>query len=63
MGERTPVQVVYRSYVDVCEKEEKDHVGLEEFGKRLRRCYEVKNCRNNDDYGCVNRIISYKMHG
>jgi phage/plasmid-associated DNA primase len=58
---RTPVQLVHRAYVDACHREEKDCVGLEEFGKRLRRCYEVKNCRHRDEYGCVNRIISYTL--
>jgi P4 family phage/plasmid primase-like protien len=61
VGERTPIQLVYRKYVEDCDKAEKDHVGLEEFGKRLRRCYEVKNCRHNDEYGPCNRIISYRL--
>lgn len=61
VGERTPTQVVFRKYVEDMESLEKDHIGLEEFGKRLRRCYEVRNCRHNDEYGACNRIISYKL--
>jgi hypothetical protein len=60
-GERTPVQVAYRRYVHDCEVAEKDSVPLEEFGKRIRRCYEVRNCRHSDEFGPCNRIISYKL--
>ncbi len=60
-SERTPIQVVYRKYVEDCQRAEKDYVGLEEFGKRMRRCYEIRNCRHNDDYGCINRIVSYLL--
>jgi P4 family phage/plasmid primase-like protien len=63
VGARTPVQIIFKAYVDAFEAEGKEHVGLEEFSKRLRRCYEVKNCRNKDDYGACNRIISYKLLG
>jgi phage/plasmid-associated DNA primase len=61
VGERTPIQVVFRKYVEDMADAEKDHVGIEDFGKRLRRIYEIKNCRHNDENGCVNRIISYKL--
>ena len=61
VGERTPVQVVYRKYVEDCTTAEKDHVGLEEFGKRIKRCYEVKSIRHNDEYSQCSRIVSYKL--
>jgi len=60
-GERTPVQVVYRRYVTEMTALDKDHVGLEEFGKRVRRCYEVRNCRHNDEFANCSRIICYKL--
>jgi phage/plasmid-associated DNA primase len=60
-GERTPVQVVYRRYVEDMEKAEKDHVGLDEFCKRIRRCYEVKQTRCEDQYKQCSRIISYQL--
>jgi len=50
-----------RHYVDDMEAAEKDNVGLDKFSKRIRRCYEVKTCRNGDEYGFVSRIICYKL--
>lgn len=61
VGERTPMQVVYRRYVEDCQAGEKEYVGLDDFSKRMKRVYEVKVCRNNDDYNHCTRIISYKM--
>jgi hypothetical protein len=39
----------------------KDNVRLDEFSKRIRRCYEVKNVRNNDEFNQCMRIICYKL--
>ncbi len=61
IGEKTPVQVVYRKYVEDCDSAEKDHVGLDEFSKRIKRCYDVKSIRHNDEYSQCSRIISYKL--
>jgi hypothetical protein len=61
IGERIPVQVVYRRYVSDMVELEKDHVGLDEFSKRIRRCYEVKQARMNDEFGQCARIVSYKL--
>jgi hypothetical protein len=60
-GERTPVQIVYRRYVTEMEAEDKDHVGLDEFSKRIKRCYEVKQARHNDEFNVCARIMSYKL--
>jgi phage/plasmid-associated DNA primase len=60
-GERTPVQIVYRRYVEDMDAAEKDRVGLEEFSKRIRRCYDVKTCRHADEYANCARIIGYRI--
>lgn len=43
------------------EDSEKDHVGIDEFSKRIKRCYEVKQSRMGDEYGQCSRILSYKL--
>lgn len=61
VGERTPVQLAFRKYVADMDLLEKHHVGLDEFSKRIRRCYEVKSIRHNDEFNQCMRIISYKL--
>lgn len=60
-GERTPVQVAFRKYVSDMEALDKDHVGLDEFSKRIKRCYEVRNVRQRDEFNQCMRIMSYKL--
>ena len=61
IGERTPVQVVYRKYVNDCETSEKEYVGMDEFSKRMKRCFEIKQARHTDVYNVCSRIINYKL--
>ena len=60
-GERTPVINVYAKYVEHCVAEGKDYVSGIEFGKRIKRYYEVKNCKFNDENGQCMRIMGYKL--
>ena len=61
VNEKTPLSVVYHKYLDDMGRESKESISNEEFGKRMRRCYELRNCRNSDKDGMgqVNRIINY----
>jgi phage/plasmid-associated DNA primase len=63
VNEKTPLSIVYHKYVDDMEKGSKESISNEEFGKRMRRCYELRNCRNGDKDGTgqVNRIINYTL--
>jgi hypothetical protein len=58
VNEKTPLSVVYHKYLDDMGRESKESISNEEFGKRMRRCYELRNCRNSDKDGMgqVNRI-------
>lgn len=62
VGERTPVRVVFEKYVADMGAAEKDHVSMDEFSKRLKRIYEIKQARmpvEYDTYGVCARIMSY----
>jgi P4 family phage/plasmid primase-like protien len=61
IGERTPVQMAFRKYVEDMERAEKDHVGMDEFSKRIKRCYDVKVTRSTDEFGQCSRIQSYRL--
>jgi phage/plasmid-associated DNA primase len=61
-GERTPVHTVYAKYHGDSLADEKDYVSAIEFGKRIKRYYDIKNCRqNNDEFGQCMRILGYKL--
>jgi hypothetical protein len=53
--------VVHQAYITACATESKDCVGLEEFGKRIKKCFETKNCRSIEDPTMCVRIISYVL--
>jgi hypothetical protein len=43
---------------------EKDYVSLDEFSKRLKRIYEIKQARmpsDYDEFGQCMRLFSYKL--
>jgi hypothetical protein len=64
VGERTPVRVVFERYVADMGAAEKDHVNMDEFSKRLKRIYEIKQARMPeiyDGYGQCMRVFSYKL--
>ena len=61
VGARTPLRTVHAAYIEACETEERDYVGLDEFGKRMKKCFETKNCRGKDDPTMCARIISYDL--
>jgi phage/plasmid-associated DNA primase len=61
VGARTALRVVHQAYITACVNESKDSVGLEEFGKRIKKCFETKNCRSIEDPTMCVRIISYVL--
>jgi len=61
VGARTALRLVHQAYTTACVAESKDYVGLEEFGRRVKRCFETKNCRSTDDPVMCVRIISYTL--
>jgi len=61
VGARTPLRIVHKAYMDACESTSKDSIGLEDFGKRMKKCFETKNCRGKDDPTMCVRIISYEL--
>lgn len=61
LGAKTPLKVVYAKYKEYCETENTIPISLEEFAKKTHKQYEIKRCRNNDEYGNSNRIINYKL--
>jgi P4 family phage/plasmid primase-like protien len=60
-GTRTPVRILYDRYVENNQNGSSEIIGSEEFGKRIKRCYEVKRCRHGDDYGVCSRVIGYTL--
>ncbi len=61
MGERTPIRVVFERYSSDMTTSEKDHVNLDEFSKRLKRIYEIKNVRHDDGFNQCMRLMSYMI--
>jgi P4 family phage/plasmid primase-like protien len=61
VNEKPPLSVVYRKYTEDMENESKEYISLVEFGKRMHRCFELRICRNDDEYGKVNRVMNYKL--
>jgi hypothetical protein len=61
VGELTPIRMVFERYVADMGAAEKDHVSLDEFSKRLKRIYEIRNVRHDDGYNQCMRIMSYKI--
>jgi hypothetical protein len=64
VGERTPIRIVFEQYIADMGAAEKDHVSLDEFSKRLKRIYEIKQARmptEYDAFGVCARIMSYKL--
>lgn len=65
VGERTPIRVVFERYVSDMGAAEKDHVSLDEFSKRLKRIYEIKQARmpsDYDEFGQCMRLFSYRLN-
>jgi len=61
VGARTALRVVHQAYITACATESKDSVGLEEFGRRIKKCFETKSCRSIEDPVMCARIISYVL--
>jgi P4 family phage/plasmid primase-like protien len=64
VGERTPIRMVFERYVADMGAAEKDYVSLDEFSKRLKRIYEIKQARmpsDYDEFGQCMRLFSYKL--
>ena len=58
---KTPLKIVYEAYMSYCEKEGMNNESIEIFGKRMRKLYEIKKCRDNDIYDNCRRIINYRI--